>query len=185
MTQLSAALARTYMGGDVEDLPVKASSAIYEGSAIGLTSGYARQLTAGDKFQGFALCDVASQASDGDDRVRVRIRGRIVLTISSVAVTDIGKPVYASDGNAFTLTASTNSHIGRVAAVYGANLAIVDFDAHRAGLAAGGIAELTDNSGGSASDTLADISASPTEAQVANSVASLAAKVNAIIRQLG
>jgi len=41
-------------------------------------------------------------------------------------------------------------------------------------------AALTDNSGGSASDTLAAISASPTQAEVRNSVASLAAKINAI-----
>ena len=184
MTQLTAATARTYVGGDVDDLKVKASSAIYEGSAIGNASGYARQLAAGDKFAGFALCDVASQTSDGDARVRVRTRGKVVLTISSVAVTDIGKPVYATDGNAFTLTASTNPHIGRVVDVYGTNLAVVEFDAHRAGLGGVGIAELTDSSGGTASDTLADISASPTEAQVANSGASLAAKSNAIIRQL-
>lgn len=185
MTQLSAATARIYVGGDVDDLKVKASSAIYEGSAIGITSGYARQIAAGDKFAGFALCDVASQTSDGDARVRVRSRGKIVLTISSVAVTDIGKPVYATDGNAFTLTASTNAHIGRVVDVYGTNLAVVEFDGHRAGLGGAGIAELTDNSGGTASDTIADVPGTYTEATLANQIASLTAKVNAIIRQLG
>lgn len=185
MTQLSAALARTYVQGDIEDLQVAASVAIYEGSAIGLVSGYARQLAAGDKFQGFALSDVASQAAAGDERVRVRTKGRIVLTVSSVAVTDIGKPVFASDGATFTLTQSTSSHIGRVADVYGTNLALVEFDAHRAGLGAGGIAELTDSSGGTASDTLAAITGSYVEVTIENTVASLAAKINAIIRQLG
>lgn len=184
MTQLSAAKARTYMQGDILDLPVKASSAIYEGSAVGFTSGYHRQLASGDEFCGFALNDVASQSSDGAAYVRTRRKGMIVLTISSVAVTDIGKPVYATDGNAFTLTEGSNAHVGRVVGVYGTDLAIVAFDADRAGLG-GQIALLTDSSGGTASDTLADISASPTEAQVANSVASLAAKVNGILRQLG
>lgn len=185
MTQLTAATARTYVGGDVDDLKVKASSAIYEGSAIGLTSGYVRQLAAGDKFVGFALCDVASQASDGDARVRVRTRGKIVLTVASVAVTDIGKPVYATDGNAFTLTASTNPHIGRVVDVYGTNLAVVEFDAHRAGIGGVGIAELTDSSGGTASDTLAAISGTYVQAEIRNSIASLAAKITAIQRQIG
>lgn len=184
MTNLTAALPRTYELGELTDLPVKASGAIYEGSAIGLTSGYARQLTAGDRFVGFAMNDVASVGSDGGATVRVRQLGEVLLTITSVAVTDIGKPVYASTGNAFTLTQSTNSHIGRVVRVDSTNTAVVAFDATRAGLG-GAIAELTDNSGGSASDTLADISASPTEAEVANSVASLAAKINQIIRQLG
>ena len=170
MTNLSSALARTYMQGDHTDLPVKASSAIYEGSAIGITSGYCRHLAAGDKFMGFALQDVPSQTSDGDAYVRLRTKGRIVLTVTSVAVTDIGKPVFASDGNAFTLTQSTNSHIGRV----------VDFDSERNGFGNGGIAELTDNTTGTASDTLASIS----DAATKNAVASVAAKVNAILRQM-
>lgn len=181
MTQLGAALARTYMQGDILDLPVKASSAIYEGSAIGNASGYHRQLAAGDLFAGFALQDVASQTSDGDATVKTRRKGRVVLTITSVAVTDIRKPVYASDGNTFTLTPSTNAHIGRVESVYGTNLAVVSFDATRAGLGAGGIAQLTDNTTGTASDTLASIS----DAATKNAVASLAAKVNVIIAQLG
>lgn len=185
MTNLTAALARPYLEGEYIDLPVKASSAIYEGSAIGLSSGYCRHLAAGDKFVGFSTQDVASQTSNGDANVRVRRSGRVVLTISSVAVTDIGKPVYASDGNAFTLTASTNSHIGRVESVYDTNLAVVAFDADRAGLAAGGIAELTDSSGGTASDTLAAIGGTYSQAEVRNSIASLAAKVTAIQRQLG
>ncbi len=185
MTQLSAATARDYLQGDVDDLKVKASSAIYEGSAIGITSGYARQLAAGDKFAGFALCDVASQTSDGDARVRVRHKGKIVLAITSVAVTDIGKPVYATDGNAFTLTASTNAHVGRVVDVYDTNKAVVEFDAHRAGLGGGGIAELTDSSGGTASDTLAAISGTYVQAEIRNSIASLAAKITAIQRQIG
>lgn len=185
MTQLTAATARDYIQGDVDDLKVKASSAIYEGSALGITSGYVRQLAAGDKFAGFALCDVASQTSDGDARVRARTKGKIVLTISSVAVTDIGKPVYATDGNAFTLTASTNAHIGRVVDVFATNKAVVDFDAHRAGLGGAGIAELTDSSGGTAGDTIADVPGTYTEATLANQIASLAAKINAIIRQLG
>lgn len=185
MTQLSAALARIFIDSDFKDLQVAASAAIYEGSAIGLSSGYARQLVAGDKFQGFAATNVASQASAGDARVRVRTRGQVVVTISSVAVTDIGKPVFASDGATFTLTQSTNSHVGRVVDVYGTNLAVVEFDADRAGLAAGGVAELTDSSGGTASDTLAAISGTYSQSEVANSIASLAAKINAILRQLG
>ena len=185
MTNLATATARIYLQGDIDDLPVKASSAIFEGSAIGNASGYHRHLAATDEFAGFALCDVASQTSDGDANVRVRTKGRVVLTIASVAVTDIGKPVYATDGNAFTLTASTNTHIGRVTSVYGTNLAVVTFDATSAGMGSNGIAELTDSSGGTASDTLAAITGSYVEATIENTVASLAAKINAIIRQLG
>lgn len=40
---------------------------------------------------------------------------------------------------------------------------------------------LTDSSGGTASDTIADVPAAYTEATLANQIASLAAKVNAIL----
>lgn len=176
MTNLTVATPRIYELGDLADHKVKASSAMYEGSAIGLTSGYARHLAAGDRFVGFCINDVAAQTSDGDAVVRVRQRGDIVLTITSVAVTDIGKPVYASDGNAFTLTASTNTAIGRVKRVYGTNLAVVTFDATKSGLG-GAITALTDNTTGTASDTLASIS----DAATKNAVASLAAKLNQVI----
>ena len=46
------------------------------------------------------------------------------------------------------------------------------------------IASLTDNSGGTASDTLADVPATYTEATLANQVASLAAKINTILTAL-
>lgn len=47
--------------------------------------------------------------------------------------------------------------------------------------AAAGIVTLTDSSGGTASDTIADVPSSYTEATLANQLASLTAKVNALI----
>jgi len=186
MTQLSAAVARTFEVGDHAHYGVKDNVAIYQGSAVGLVpsstgAGYARQLTAGDFFVGFAEEDVPATATDGTATVRVRQRGKVLLTISSVAVTDIGKPVYASDGDTFTLTQSTNVHIGRVSRVAATNTAVVEFDAAGAGF--GRIVELTDSSGGTASDTIADVPGSYTEATLANQLASIVAKVNALIRQ--
>jgi hypothetical protein len=186
MPQLTAALARTYEVGDHAHYGVKDVSAIFQGSAVGLVpsstgAGYARQLTAGDFFVGFAEMDVASTAGDGAATVRVRQRGKVLLTITSVAVTDIGKPVYASDGDTFTLTQSTNVHIGRVVRVAATNTAVVEFDASGGGL--GRIVELTDSSGGTAADTIAAIGGSYNQAEVRNAVASLAAKINALARQ--
>jgi hypothetical protein len=182
MAQLSAAVARTYEVGDYNHLPVKSAAAIYQGSAVGLTSGYARQLTAGDAFGGFAENDVAAPSADGGANVRVRAKGRIQLAVGSLAVTDIGKPVYASDGDTFVLTQSTNTHIGRVVRFVSTGIGVVEFDATASGI--GLLTALTDNSGGTASDTLADVPASYTEATLANQIASLAAKINAIIRQI-
>lgn len=183
MAQLSANTARSFELGDKTDLLVKQSSAIYEGSAVGIASGYARQLVAGDRFAGFAAYGCAAPAADGGASVRLRRIGLVVLTIASIAVTDVGKPVYASDGDTFTLTQSTNSHIGRVVRMVGTNQALVAFDADASGL--GAVTELTDSSGGTAADTIAAIGGTYSQTEVRNAVASLAAKVNAILRQIG
>jgi len=67
-------------------------------------------------------------------------------------------------------------------------LQVIDEDGNilaSVGGAAAAVAELTDNSGGTAADTIAVIGATYTQAEVANAVASLAAKVNAVITALG
>lgn len=184
MTQLGANLARTLELGDLTDLPVKQSAVIYEGSAVGLASGYARQLVAGDGFAGFCERGVPTAPSaDGGSLVRVRRRATMLLPITGVAVTDIGKAVYASDGNAFTLTSGSNTFIGRVVRYVSANLAAVYFDVDQGGL--GAITPLTDSSGGTAGDTLAAISGTYVQAEIRNSIASLADRINKLAAQLG
>lgn len=132
MTTLAADLPREYQLGDHEEYPVIAADIIYEGAAVGENgSGYSRPLVAGDPFQGFCQEHVDNSAgSAGDKRVRVRSRGRIVLPIASIAITANDRPaVYASDDNAFTLTASSNSLIGYVSRWVSTGVAVVEFDA--------------------------------------------------------
>lgn len=50
--------------------------------------------------------------------------------------------------------------------------------------AVGDLTALTDNTGGTAGDTIADLGATYDQAKVENAIASLAAKVNAIIAAL-
>jgi hypothetical protein len=181
MTTLAVDKPRAYEQGDVNELPVIASDIIYEGAAVGDNgSGYARPLVAGDPFRGFSIDNVDnSTGAAGDKTVRVKKEGEVVLDISALAITDVGKPVYASDDDTFTLTASTNTHIGRVVRWISTGKGVVAFSAVRG--AAGLITPLTDNSGGTASNTLADVEATYTEATLANAIASLAAKINALI----
>lgn len=184
MTTLAADKSRAYESGAVNSLPVIASDIIYEGAMVGDNgSGYARPLVAGDPFRGIALRKADNSAgAAGDVRVELRPNGFVELPISGLAITDAGKDVYASDDDTFTLTQSTNTRIGFVYRWVSTGVGVVAF---RASDGAAQIAELTDNSGGSASDTLADVPASYTEATLANQIASLAAKVNALIRRAG
>lgn len=133
MTTLAADKARAYELGSVQEYPVIASDIIYEGAAVGENaSGYARPLQAGDPFLGFAESRVDNATgSAGDKRVRVRMRGQVVLPVTgATAVTANDRPlVYASDDDTFTLTASTNSIIGRVSRWLESGVCVVEFDA--------------------------------------------------------
>lgn len=143
---LSADTPRDYELGDINSVPVKASTKIYEGAAVGLTSGYARGLVAGDDFVGFAerQADNSAVATDGNINCRVISKGIAKLTITGVAVTDVGLPVYASADGTFTLTQGSNSYIGNVYRYVTTDTAMVAF-----------IAKTTNDGPAAAGDTLA------------------------------
>ncbi|MFM2126257.1 MAG: hypothetical protein RL328_2708 [Acidobacteriota bacterium] len=180
MTTLAANVARSYELGDMNDYPVIAADIIYQGAAVGDNgSGYARPLQAGDPFRGFAEAKADNSAgAAGDISVKVKARGRVQLAIGSLAITDVGKPVYASDDDTFTLTSSTNSAIGRVVRYVSSGVGIVEFDAARGAL--GAVDALTDSTTGTADGTLADVGASFSQSTLNNNFADLAAKVNAL-----
>ena len=135
MATLAVNALRDYQLGDTEEYPVIADDIIYQGAAVGENaSGYSRPLQAGDPFQGFAeaMADNAGGAA-GAVNVNVKARGRVVLAISGIGITANDRPVvYASDDNTFTLTASTNSPIGRVSRWVSTGVAVVEFDASMA-----------------------------------------------------
>lgn len=188
MTTLSKNSPRRYepVGTDISDLPVVASDIIYEGAAVGDNgSGYARPLQAGDPFRGFCLQEADNASGgNGDINARIRHRGYIQLPISGLAITDVGKDVYASDDDTFTLTEGSNTRIGSVHRWVSSGVGIVKFRA-----ADGLEAELTDNTAGTAGDTIADLADGTTyandHAAIENNFASLTAKVNNILRRLG
>jgi hypothetical protein len=129
---LSANTPRSYDVGDTYNtLPVKASSTIYEGSAVGMTAGYARALVAADEFAGFATAKAVGTGTDGVTQVTVKSRGRVQLAITSLAVTDIGQSVYASADGTFTLTQTGNSQVGKVVRWISTGEGVIEFEAHK------------------------------------------------------
>ncbi len=128
---LSADAVRTYELEDINEFGVAASTKIYAGAAVGDNgSGYARGLVAGDKFLGFAesQADNSAHATNAYLNVRVIRRGKIQLSITSLSILDRGKAVYASDDGTFTLTAGTNTFIGKVYRYVSSGIGIVEFD---------------------------------------------------------
>jgi hypothetical protein len=130
MTGLATDANRVYELGDINQVPVKASAIIYQGAAVGgHSSGYARPIANGDKFLGFADEKIDnSGGGDGVKIVRVRKRGAILLDISGVALGDIGKSVYATDDNTFTLSDTDAVYIGQISRIDSSGVALVEFD---------------------------------------------------------
>jgi hypothetical protein len=130
MTTLAADQPRDYYEGNYHDFPVIATDIIYQGAAVGdNASGYARPLVSGDRFLGFSDLKVDnSTGAAGDKYVTCRRRGLIRLSVASVAITDVGRPVYASDDNTFAL-AGIGTKIGYVAGYVSSGVALVAFDA--------------------------------------------------------
>lgn len=182
MTTLAKDSPRTYELGDIQEYGVIASDIIYEGAMVGLNgSGHARPLVADDPFAGFAIAKADnSTGAAAAINVRVQKRGAVKFSISGLAITDVGKDVFASDDDVMTLTQGTNTRIGYVERFISTGVGVVAFQAVN-----GVLTELTDSSGGTASDTLAAISGTYVQSEVRNSIASLAAKITALTRRLG
>jgi len=178
MTTLAQDQLRSYEIGDRNDVGVVAADIIYGGAAVGDNgSGYARPLVAGDAFLGFAT-DKADNSAGAAGAISVNLRssGRIQLAIGSLAITDVGKPVYASDDNTFTLTATSNSAIGRVVRFVSSGIGIVQFDAGRGGV--GLVTALTDSTTGTADGTVGDVGAAFNQATLNNNFKELTVKFN-------
>jgi len=131
MTTLAQNEPRAYEDGIFNDLPVITNDIIYEGAAVGKSSGYARPLVAGDDFMGFADRKVDNTGgSNGDKRVKVRQEGDIEIAVTGVTgVTNEGATVYASDDATYTLSSTGNSAIGKITRHVSGTTCIVHFQA--------------------------------------------------------
>lgn len=179
--------------GDFNDLPVKASTTIYEGAMVGDDgSGYARGLVAGDPFRGHCFEQVTCGTTAGAKNVKVR-KGtyRMEVTVSGAsAVTDVGKQVYGSADNTYTLTKGSNTPVGRVVRWVTSTTCVVEFStviaqAHgHTGVLDGGVltsphvATAIEDANGAAILALSPTSASDNRVQMANNAAALGPTIN-------
>jgi hypothetical protein len=122
------------MAGHLNRVDVYESVHPYEGAMAGMVSGYVRPLVAGDQFAGhfFDEQNNAAGASAAKHSTLRQGRYRAEVTITSVAITDVGKPVYASADNGYSLTPTTYSRVGTVVRYVTTNTAIVEFDTNPA-----------------------------------------------------
>jgi hypothetical protein len=120
---------------DQNELPLLAAVTVYQHALIGVVpsggnQGHARPLAAGDIFAGLAILPASGGASNGLNSVKIWRRGAIQVPVTGVTIANnVGTPVYASDDNTLTLTASGNSLVGFVRRVVSSGVAIIEFDA--------------------------------------------------------
>lgn len=125
---------------ELREYGVLAAETIYKGSLVGRhpALGYVKAFKICDEFLGVAYENAnnsAGSSGDTDGRtlgtvdqeglVRLFTEGDFTMTLASVAVTDIGKAVFAQDDGSIALTGHWDGFVGRIIAIDKANTPIV------------------------------------------------------------
>ncbi|MCK9327153.1 MAG: DUF2190 family protein [Bacteroidales bacterium] len=116
MTAVTADIDTDSQPGELVAYPVAASTKIYKGTMVKLSSGYAASMTkaASLVFVGIAIEGVDnSSGAAGDKYVRVARKGIHELALASAAITDIGSAVYALDNATVTKTSTDATQVGK------------------------------------------------------------------------
>ena len=116
-----------YTEQELVTFPVGAAKHIYKGALVGVDpAGYAKDFEVCDEFVGIAYeeADNTSGAA-GALKCRVFALGDFEFTLTGVAATDIGKPVFATADDAIALTGHPDAWVGRVVRYETTNTAII------------------------------------------------------------
>lgn len=115
---------------DTNAIPVAATAKIFSGALVGKNAaGYGRPLNAGDTAVGFAKDNIDnSNGVDGEKTCELKAKGKASLFIGGISLGDVGRKVYASDDNTFTLSENGNSVVGKLVRFEKADYGIVAFD---------------------------------------------------------
>jgi len=121
-----------YIDQELRTYKVKTAVHVYKGGFVGLSAGYARALTAGDRFAGLAYEEADNSAgADGAIAVRVYTQGDFEHALSGAAITDLGRPVFASADDTLTFVAAGNTFVGVVQDLVSSGVIILRLDTQR------------------------------------------------------
>lgn len=138
MAALSEGKARRITTDIPYGLPLPATTRIYMGAAVSITSaGYARGLNVADSmFAGFAIetadnnRDGANNAA-GDVVAKLAATGEVEIPVTGVTgLTDVGDDVYATDEDTFQLASTNATKIGKITRWVSGTTVRVRFEAH-------------------------------------------------------
>ena len=116
-----------FVDQELREFPVAAAVHVYRGARVGLDpAGYLKPFVPGDLFAGISYEEGDnSSGAAGAKKCRVYVLGDFELTITGVALTDAGAPVFATADNTQALTGHPDAYMGRVVHYLSSNLALV------------------------------------------------------------
>lgn len=105
-----------YVDQELRQFSVGAAVTIYRGALVGLDpAGHLKAFEPGDLFVGIAYEESDNSAGAAAATVcRVYVTGDFQYTLTSAALTDRGKAVYATADNAISLAGHPDAYVGRV-----------------------------------------------------------------------
>jgi hypothetical protein len=112
---------------EIREFSVGAERRIYRDALVGIDpAGYLKPFEPGDMFAGIAYEEADNSSGvAGAMPCRVRVEGDFVLPLTSVALTDTGKAVFATADNTTALKGHPDAFIGRVISRHATNYAVV------------------------------------------------------------
>lgn len=116
-----------FVDQDLRAWAVAAATHIYKGGAVGVNAaGYLVPYTAATLFVGMAYeeCDNSAGAAGAKSCMAYTV-GDFVLPVTGIAITDAGRPVFATSDGDFSLSPTGGGQIGSVVAMHGTGLAVV------------------------------------------------------------
>jgi len=100
---------------ETREFPIAANETLYKGAFVGLDpAGYAKTFVPGDKLLGLCAGYATGGATAGVYLVTVYIAGTFQYALTSVALTDVGKPAFATADNALALTGHPDAFVGHI-----------------------------------------------------------------------
>lgn len=97
------------------DLVVKDGITVYQGALVAIETSTGHITLCATSLTGeFAGIATEKVIGNGVLKCRVQVAGVFQFALASAAITDIGKPIYASADNTLTLTSTNNILVGAI-----------------------------------------------------------------------
>lgn len=117
----------TFVDQDIREFPVGAAVHIYRDALVGIDpAGHLKAFVPGDRFVGLAYEEIDNSAGAAAALMcRVKVQLDFQYTLTGVALTDVGKAVYATADDAIALTGHPDAFVGRIINRPSANTAVI------------------------------------------------------------